>query len=160
VPDDEDALAPPPDELAVWGTARSLSDLGELTARFLEGKLSQTPSNWGPPDPETTALVPVLVATNRASFVTHMSQPGQSAGEYGWEQRAEVSGFAGDEAFGRLMAAAARSDLIITAARAGQENTGPFYCITRQGEREHTWDGCADSRTRLNHQTAAVPRLV
>jgi hypothetical protein len=43
VPDDEDALPLPPDELAAWGTARSLGDLGELTAQFLEGKLSQTP---------------------------------------------------------------------------------------------------------------------
>jgi hypothetical protein len=147
----EGALPAPPDDLAVWSTARSLTDLGELTAQFLEGKLSQTPSNWGPPDPETTALVPVLAATNRAGFVTDMSQPGQPAGEDGWEQRADVSGFAGDEAFVRLMAAAAGSDLIITAARAGHEDSGPLYCITRQGKRENTWDGGAETRKSLRN---------
>ena len=149
--DNDDVFLASPEDLAAWSTARSLSDLGELTAQFLEGKLGQTPSNWGPPNDETRVLVPVLVATNRAGFVTHMSQPGQPAGADGWEQRAKVSGFAGDEAFVRLVAAAAGSDLIITAARAGQENTGPFYCITRQGERENTWDGCADSRKSLRY---------
>jgi hypothetical protein len=34
-----------------WLSARSLADLGDLTAQFLEGEISQSPSHSGPPDP-------------------------------------------------------------------------------------------------------------
>jgi len=59
-----------------WLSARTLADVGELTALFLEGHLQQTPTHMGSPDTETIALIPVLAACNRTGFVTHQSQPG------------------------------------------------------------------------------------
>jgi hypothetical protein len=76
----------------VWGAARSLAGLGELTAQWLEGAIDSVPGYCGGPAEETRGLVPVLAAANRAGFVTDCSQPGGRGP--GWEQRAAVSGFA------------------------------------------------------------------
>lgn len=83
-----------------WAAARTLRDVGELTALWLEGELASQPgymANRGP-DPETRELVPVLAALNRAGWVTDVSQPGEEPqiGYDGatWAQRAGVSGFA------------------------------------------------------------------
>ena len=138
-----------PQESGLWRNARNLADLGELTAWFLEGRLSQTPTHMGPPCPETTGLIPLLSAVNRAGFVTCRSHPGEPADEDGWEQRAIVSGFAGDQAFARLMTAAAGADLIVTAARAGEDDWGPVLAITRDHGEEDTWIGGAESRRAL-----------
>jgi hypothetical protein len=77
-----------------WATARTLADLGELTAQWLEGKLPSVPGYCGAPDDETLPLVPVLARLNRAGFVTDCSQPGEIDGEYDCEQRAAVQGYA------------------------------------------------------------------
>lgn len=84
-----------------WASARTLADLGELTARRLEGGILSQPG-YAPgcgPDEETLPLAPVLAALNRAGFVTTGSQPGLM--EYGrggswWEQRAAAEGFMAD----------------------------------------------------------------
>lgn len=80
-----------------WAGARTLADLGELTARYLEGDLAGHPAYWGRPDEETTPLIATLAAANRAGFVTECSQPGQALalGVRGgwWQQRAAVSGW-------------------------------------------------------------------
>lgn len=83
-----------------WYAARTLADLGELTAQWLEGDLASQPgyaANCGPDD-ETGHLVPVLAAANRAGYLTNSSQPGVPD-EIGyddatWCQRAGVTGFA------------------------------------------------------------------
>jgi hypothetical protein len=62
-----------PTDAALWRTARTLADLGKLTARWLEGEITTTPSHLGPPDSETTDLIPTLAAANRAGFVTDQS---------------------------------------------------------------------------------------
>ncbi len=134
----------PAGEDARWRSARTLTDLGELTAQFLEGKLAQTPSHRGPPDPETNDLISLLAAVNRADFVTRHWQAAELPAD-GREQRAAVSGFADDETFTRLMTSAAGADLIISAARAAEDDGGPMYCITREYDRENTWDGGARS---------------
>lgn len=54
-------------ERRAWQAARSLADLGELTARWLDGELKETPGHLGPPDPETTELVPTLAALEHRS---------------------------------------------------------------------------------------------
>jgi hypothetical protein len=142
------------EDRARWRSARSLADLGELTAQFLEGRIGQSPSHCAPPDPETTGLIPVLAAANRAGFVTHQSQPGEHRDEHGSAQRANVSGFASPEAFARLMAAASGADLIITAARAldasEERQFGPFFAITLDEGEDYTWDGIACSRSALD----------
>ena len=37
-------------DLAAWRSARTLADLGELTARWLEGTVASVPGYCGPPD--------------------------------------------------------------------------------------------------------------
>lgn len=84
-----------------WWQAGTSAELGELTARWLEGTLPGHPAYGGTePDEETTSLVPALAAANRAGFVTDVSQPGadELAADGGqWRQRAAVSGYIADE---------------------------------------------------------------
>jgi hypothetical protein len=86
-------LAPP------WAEARTLADLGRLTADWLEGRLEgEHPNGYDRPDDETTSLIPSLAAANRAGFVTLNSQPGSVKivdGEV-WTQWAEVTGLIAD----------------------------------------------------------------
>lgn len=85
-----------------WAAAQSLPELGELMALWLEGELLVWPGyapGYGPDD-ETTELVPVLAAANRAGFVTDASQPaGDGVGFDGarWRQHAAVCGLVADE---------------------------------------------------------------
>ncbi|MFE2045325.1 DUF6919 domain-containing protein [Streptomyces sp. NPDC059477] len=84
-----------------WTKARTLTDLGTLTAAWLEGEIAHHPGyQGGGPDPETTPLVPVLAHLNRLGFVTANSQPGH-APTTGWDgatyvQRAAVDGWTDD----------------------------------------------------------------
>ena len=82
-----------------WAAARDLADVGQLTARWLEGEIWSQPAyapNFGP-DPETEPLIATLTAANRAGYLTVSSQPGcaPEAGFDGaiWAQRAAVEGF-------------------------------------------------------------------
>ena len=90
-----------------WAAARTLADLGELTALWLEGGIASQPG-YAPgcgPDPETAALIGVLAACNRAGFLTDASQPGESSPGFDgawWDQRAAVSGFASAGTVARL----------------------------------------------------------
>lgn len=88
----------PRTERKLWASARTLPDLGEITALWLEGAISSRPG-YTPrcgPDPETASLTEVLAACNRAGYVTESSQPGYDGPGYDgahWEQRAAISGF-------------------------------------------------------------------
>ena len=78
-----------------WANARSFSRLCELTAQWLEGKLPFYPGYASEsPDPETTELIPILAAFNRAGFLTEFSQPAEGDCGSGSAQRAAVAGFA------------------------------------------------------------------
>lgn len=94
-----------PESSLTWSTARTLNEIGELTARWLEGAEPHQPGYDGGPHPETTSLIPLLAAANRAGFVTQFSQPG---GRWSrrllsvWEQRAAVSGFCTQETWRQL----------------------------------------------------------
>ncbi|ASR39866.1 hypothetical protein BAY61_31770 (plasmid) [Prauserella marina] len=63
-----------------WYAARSLTDLGQLTAAWLEGELESQPGYvpGNGPDEETNELVPILAAVNRAGYLTMCSQPATS----------------------------------------------------------------------------------
>jgi hypothetical protein len=103
-------------DLAAWQSARTLADLGELTARWIEGGLASQPGYCGPSDIEDRALVPLLAALNRAGFVTTGSQIGESGPGYDgahWQQRAAVEGFAGPEMTSALIVAANDTGLTI-----------------------------------------------
>jgi hypothetical protein len=68
-----------PEDAARWRAARTLADLGELTAQWLEGKIASIPTvmpGCGPGE-ESAELIPVLAACNRAGYVTTTSQPGE-----------------------------------------------------------------------------------
>ena len=100
-----------------------LADLGELTARWLEGTIASIPTvmpGYGP-DEETADLIPVLAACNRAGYVTTGSQPGEKPGRGHdgrlWTQRAAVQGFAGAAAVAALRACTAGTPLIVLPGR-------------------------------------------
>jgi hypothetical protein len=146
---------------ATWRAARTLADLGELTARWLEGEIRSQPGyadpapgeDWGP-DPETRALVPVLAAANRAGFVTSGSQPGVSDLGYDgawWSQRAAVEGFASDVTLARLRAVALAASLIVIAHRPRRWRTTrcDAVCVTRRAGRDVTGFGVCLSRRHL-----------
>ncbi|MER7048948.1 DUF6919 domain-containing protein [Streptomyces jumonjinensis] len=103
---------------ARWRTARTLDDLGRLTADWLEGGLAHHLGYPDGPDPETAPLVPVLARLNRLGLVTVSSQPGH-APEAGWDgavyaQRAAVDGWTTDRALlGALIRTARDHDLHI-----------------------------------------------
>jgi len=104
-----------------WKQARTLTELGELTARWLEGDIASQPGympNCGP-DPETTELIPTLAKLNRAGYVTECSQPGMAptVGYDGrlWSQRAAVSGFADDATAARILTAVEGTELVLIA---------------------------------------------
>ena len=120
-----------PDRRA-WKQARTLAELGELTARWLEGDIASQPGyepNCGP-DPETTELIPSLARLNRAGYVTDCSQPGlpPTEGYDGrlWSQRAAVSGFA--------------DNVTLAQIRAAVERTGQLVLITHRAPSR--WSGC------------------
>jgi hypothetical protein len=82
----------------LWRSARTLDDLGELTAMWLEGQIVSRPAycpGCGPAT-ETLPLVPVLARANRAGLVTIQSQPALSELDsqgWLWRQRAAVEAF-------------------------------------------------------------------
>ena len=103
-----------------WEAARTLADLGELTAQWLEGAIASQPA-YTPgcgPDPETAPLIPVLACCNRAGYVTNGSQPGEAGTGYDgawWEQRAAVEGFASPAVAERIWEAAEPAGLTVIA---------------------------------------------
>lgn len=101
-----------------WSTARTLTDLGELTARWLTGQLASRPGYQAGcgPDEETTELLAPLAAANRAGYLTTDSQPGcvEEAARATWRQRAAVQGYIGDpDLLRRIKQAAAREGLLL-----------------------------------------------
>jgi hypothetical protein len=80
-----------------WQSARTLGDLGELTAQWIEGKIGEQPGyNW-PSDIEEPEMVRPLAALNRAGYMTAQSQAGFSGIGFDglhWAQSAAVEGFA------------------------------------------------------------------
>lgn len=107
------------DQAAVdaWMSANTLAELGELTARWLEGSLSFNPGYGGPPNGETTDLIPALARFNRAGFVTENSQPGEDT-----DQRACVSGFCNEQTAETIAAVCMPTDLICVFCWPGTES--------------------------------------
>jgi len=139
-----------------WASARTLADLGELTARWLEGSLASQPGyqvGCGPA-PETERLIPVLVQFNRAGFMTDGSQPGSLDGGGESGQRAAVEGFAAQDVALKLIAAASRAGLHVIAYppsmtprwRVRYDDAVP---VTRRHGDGVTWFGAARPRRDL-----------
>ncbi len=165
-PDEDGELAVmSPEDAARWYAARTLADLGELTALWLEGKIRSQPcyadpdpgEEWGQ-DPETRDLVPVLAAANRAGYFTDTSQPGEPpAIGYNskiWVQRAGVTGYASTETLAVLRGCAATTPLILMAIPSAGDGAGDGdwdhrIAVTLNGETENTWFGGLTSRSSL-----------
>ncbi|MEU1778130.1 hypothetical protein ABZ545_01430 [Streptomyces abikoensis] len=125
-----------------WESARTLTDLGELMALWLEGELGSRPgyaARFGP-DEETAALVPVLAACCRAGFMTEQSQPGESDTAFDgrpWVQRAAVSGFLSDSRLlERVRRSAEGAGLQVIAGTA--QGRDKAVVVTRWDGRDHT----------------------
>ncbi|GAA5083032.1 DUF6919 domain-containing protein [Streptomyces similanensis] len=132
-----------------WASARTLGDLGELMALWLEGEIGSRPGyqpRYGP-DEETEHLVPVLAALCRAGYVTTCSQPGLAGPGYDgrrWEQRAAVELVVTDPALeDRLLKAAHGAGLVVVVndyVRGGVHDR-PVPVTTRDGERVTCFGG-------------------
>ena len=90
-------------ETELWRNARTIEDLGEATARWIEGTLRFHPCYYGEEvDAETTPLIGVLAKCNRSGLVTTCSQPGFQSDEEGFAQRACLEGYASEQTAKRI----------------------------------------------------------
>ena len=144
------------DSLTPWLSARTLADLGELTAQWLEGTITSQPGyavGCGP-DEETEPLVGVLAAANRAGYITASSQPGGNGLDDSgarWSQRAAVTGFASDATMRRLRAGSGQVRLTTIYARPRRWRTTREHatCVTWFGGRPVTSFGSCLSQAHL-----------
>jgi uncharacterized protein DUF6919 len=128
-----------------WREARTLADLGQTAADWMEGRIpGEHPNGYDELDPETTSLVPTLIAANRAGFVADNSQPGQAGVGFDgahWEQRAAVDGWiAPGRLLDRLRAHARRAGITVMTQRAGSRPR-PGVPVTTCGGEPVTWFG-------------------
>ncbi|WP_438817714.1 DUF6919 domain-containing protein, partial [Streptomyces clavuligerus] len=129
---------------ARWATARTMTDLGHLTADWLEGTLRHHPAYRGTgPNPRTSPVVPVLARLNRTGLVTANSQPGHSPTRR-WNrtvrtQRAAVDGWTTDQALLHALTRTAQAhDLHLILNPPGTTaDRGPIPVTCRNGTADH-----------------------
>jgi hypothetical protein len=141
-----------------WGHAITLEDLGELTARWLDGTIGYNPGYGGDPDPETGPVVEALAAINRRGFVTTFSQPGVPLDDEGHAQRASVEGYAREATARRLGTLALRTDLLLHAFPPGNYEAGYQVPVTIEAFRPFTWVGAYYGKTELEHYAQDLSR--
>ncbi|MEV7595501.1 hypothetical protein AB0O42_35080 [Streptomyces sp. NPDC089922] len=133
----------------LWNSARTLLDLGELMARWLEGEIASRPGyqpRFGPDD-ETEHLVPTLAELCRAGYVTTCSQPGAAgtgADGLWWEQRAAVELVVTDPALlHRLLDTVRAAGMLVRVNdyRRGGVQDEPVVVTTRDGEAHTAFGG-------------------
>ncbi|MEV5204939.1 hypothetical protein [Streptomyces sp. NPDC053720] len=123
-----------------WSSARTVADLGELMALWLEGAIASRPgyaANHGPEE-ETAHLVPTLAALCRAGMITTNSQPGLSgtgANGLWWEQRAAVECVVTDpDLLERLVAVTHDAGMLVRVNEPGGTGEDPVVVTTCDGE--------------------------
>jgi hypothetical protein len=138
-----------PEEEARWQAARSLPELGELTARQLERRLAGTSHQ------DVLGLVPVLAACNRAGFVTDGAQPATpltvDAQGHTRIQRAAVSGFAAEPVMAALYRAIEGTGLVVMASQPGQPSAAgrDALPVSAADEQPCRWFGAARTSAEL-----------
>jgi hypothetical protein len=130
----------PVHEEADWRAASALSDIGELTAQWLEGRRSWIPTYVGShPHPETDPVIRTTLArVNRAGWVTDSSQPGTDRGTV--RQRAYVTGVAPPALAQSAQRLAAASGLLVIRGRQHRGRANAVPVTVRHGQ-ETTWLG-------------------
>lgn len=120
-----------------WATARTLEQLGALTADWLEGTLpGDHPNGYDRPDEETLALVSSLATACRAGFVTLNSQPGCMETVEGqlWTQWAWVDGLADADLCGQIYSLARAHGLLVVTCQADDPvSPEPYTVVTVDG---------------------------
>lgn len=129
----------------LWQHARTLTDLGSLTADWLEGTNSYLPAYGSDADGnirparETGPLIPHLARANRNGFVTVHSQPAVELTD-GCGQRAFVGGFCAVHTVERIQAACLGTDLVVIATPPAWENPTRI-AVSIVGGEDCTWVG-------------------
>jgi hypothetical protein len=144
-----------------WAAARTLADLGELTAQWLEGRIDSRPGYYGRVDEDKApGLTETLILLNRAGFLTDDSQAGFDGKGFDnahWQQRAAVTGFASEETYGWLEASVHGTRFKAfgwpTVSRQGSRPM-PAVCVTRRNSEECTWYGDQYSMSELTDEFA------
>ena len=153
------------DQAAVdaWMSANTLAELGELTARWLEGSLRVHARDI--PNGETTELIPALARFNRAGFKTEASQPGEDIDD-GWAQRAFVFGFCDEQTAETIAAACMPTDLICVFCWPGTKSYLHIPVTLHDDGKAHTWAGMSLGAEDINgmwgdlYSASAVDALV
>ncbi|MFD4912824.1 DUF6919 domain-containing protein [Streptomyces virginiae] len=121
---------------SVWRSSRSIADLGQHMALWLEGSGPSWPgygADFGYEEDDASHLVPVLAAANRAGFVTVQSQPATDDGR-GSRQRAWVEGIVHyrNPILGRLLDLQRQGFTVIRGSRT------PYLVLTEEEGEPHT----------------------
>jgi hypothetical protein len=141
----------PEEARASWWKARTVVDLGDMTARWLEGRLPYLPAYFGDqPAEETEELISILAAINRAGFMTTQSQPGRRLGSKSG-QRAFVTGFTAEENVQRIERALLPTELVMLATEPGLE-TFLRVPVTIDDGSAFTWVGWSESADDIDAQ--------
>lgn len=141
-----------------WKRSETLEDLGELTARWLEGSIEHSPWYGGDPDPETEPIRGVLATFNRHGFVTTFSQPGVPLDDEGYAQRASVEGYATEAIARRLGTLALWTDLLMHVFAPGNYRGGYQIPVTVEEFRPFTWVGGYYGHAGLEHYAEDLSR--
>jgi hypothetical protein len=142
-----------------WSEARTLADLGVLTAAWLEDKLpGDHPNGYDRPDEETLPLVPSLAAACRAGFVTVNSQPGCVETFEGQllEQRAWVEGLADTALCERIAGLAEARGLRVFVSRASDPDSPVGFAATLVDGARYDEDGYAYCQVGLRQEPEYV----
>lgn len=139
----------------LWREVEDLDDIGELTARWLEGDIETHPGYYGRPDLETEELIPTLANLNRSGYITTGSQPGigpiQGYDDRWWWQRAAVDGFARPETADRIWDGADQTGLVVVEHdRAGWRTSWADSVVVTASGPDNTRDEPCEGRSRVH----------
>lgn len=151
-----------PADRDAWLAADTLLELGELTARWLDGDVGTQPGEMpgcGPSE-ETGPLIHVLTELNRAGLLTDVSQPGFAAtpGADGalWAQRAAIRGVLDTTRAAQLAEQARAAGFIVThypaAPRWNRRTRTAATTVTTRDDQPRLAVGEARSRRSIRRQ--------